>query len=58
MAALPHGAAPMPAKPAELEAEPDNDIERQALLELAEKNGVTIDGRWGNKRLKKELGLD
>ena len=32
-------------------------IERKALIELAEKEGVKIDGRWSNDRIKKELGL-
>lgn len=33
-------------------------LERSALLELAEKEGVKVDGRWSNERLKKELGLE
>lgn len=33
------------------------DVERAALLELAEKNGVEIDKRWGNERIKKVLNL-
>jgi len=35
----------------------ESDIERAALIELAEKNEVKIDKRWGNDRIKKELGL-
>lgn len=34
------------------------DVERKALIELAEKEGVKIDKRWSNDRIKKELGLD
>jgi hypothetical protein len=41
---------------------PDNHVssetERTALLELADKEGIKVDGRWSNERLKKELGLD
>jgi hypothetical protein len=41
---------------------PDNQVssetERTALLELADKEGIKVDGRWSNERLKKELGLD
>lgn len=33
------------------------DIERNALIELAEKEGIKIDKRWGNDRIKKELGI-
>lgn len=33
------------------------DIERAALIELAENNKVNIDKRWNNDRIKKELGL-
>jgi hypothetical protein len=36
----------------------DADVERAALIELAEKDGVKIDKRWSNDRIKKELGLD
>ena len=32
-------------------------IERTALIELAEKEGVKIDGRWSNDRIKSALGL-
>lgn len=35
----------------------DDDTERKALLELAERDGIKIDNRWGNKRLKEALGL-
>lgn len=35
----------------------EGDVERAALIELAEKDGVKIDKRWGNDRIKKELGL-
>ena len=55
MAALPQNAAPMPAVEP---VEPETDIERQALIELADKNSVKIDKRWGNARIKAELGLD
>src|SRR6185437_3072235 len=34
-----------------------DDIERKALLELAEKEGIRIDRRWSSERIKKELGL-
>jgi hypothetical protein len=38
---------------------PERDnIERKALLELAEKEGIKVDGRWSSQRLKKELGLE
>lgn len=37
--------------------ETDPGIERKALLELAEKNGIKVDGRWSNERIRKELGL-
>lgn len=44
--------------PAEDEKSPEHDgIERKALLELAEKEGVKVDGRWSNKRLKEALGI-
>jgi hypothetical protein len=33
------------------------DIERDALIELAETNNVKVDKRWSNDRIKKELGL-
>jgi hypothetical protein len=35
-----------------------SETERTALLELADKEGIKVDGRWSNERLKKELGLD
>lgn len=35
----------------------DEKLERAALLELAEKEGIKVDGRWTNGRIKKELGL-
>jgi hypothetical protein len=35
----------------------DGSIERKALIELAEKEGIKIDKRWANDRIKKELGL-
>jgi hypothetical protein len=38
-------------------SDPAADVERDALLELAEKEGVKVDKRWGNDRIKKELGL-
>jgi hypothetical protein len=41
----------------EIHAEGDSSIERAALIELSEKDGVKIDKRWGNDRIKKELGL-
>ena len=36
----------------------ESEVERTALIELAEKDGVKIDKRWSNERIKKELGLD
>jgi hypothetical protein len=33
------------------------DVERSALLELAAKENIKVDGRWSNERIKKELGL-
>jgi hypothetical protein len=36
----------------------DAEVERTALIEMAEKDGVKIDKRWSNDRIKKELGLD
>lgn len=33
------------------------EIERRALIELAEKEGIKIDRRWNNDNLKKALGL-
>jgi hypothetical protein len=39
------------------EAAPEADIERAAMIELADKNNVKIDKRWSNDRIKKELGL-
>lgn len=39
------------------EHNPQDDIERKALLELAEKEGVKVDLRWGNKRIKEALGI-
>jgi hypothetical protein len=51
-------AAPQP------EAEPDPEptaaapsIERLAMIELAEKEGIKIDKRWGDAKLKEALGL-
>lgn len=39
-------------------AEPAHEsIERKAMIELAEKEGIKIDKRWGDERIKKELGL-
>lgn len=35
----------------------DADIERTALLELAEKDGVKIDKRWKTDKIKQALGL-
>lgn len=35
----------------------DEDTERKALLELAERDGVKIDKRWSNKRIKEALGI-
>lgn len=37
--------------------EVDEGIERKALLELAEKEGVKVDGRWSNKRIREALGI-
>jgi len=71
MAALGQNKAAAPA--AAVAAEPDGDIgdhvvdeqaaghgdvERKAMLELAEKEGVKIDKRWSSERIKKELGLE
>src|ERR1041385_3731288 len=65
--AAPAPAAPDPAKmmppefvdTATADANPERDaIERKALLELAEKESIKVDGRWSNQRIKKELGLD
>lgn len=53
MAALPQGQATQAA----LAAEPIADVERDALIELADKDNVKIDKRWSNERIKKELGL-
>jgi hypothetical protein len=39
------------------ERAPHDDLERKALLELAEKEGIDIDRRWSSARIKKELGL-
>lgn len=64
MAALPQQqpvqAAPQPDTQDEVETEkldPAAVIERKAMLELAEKDSIKIDGRWSNARIKKELGL-
>ena len=44
--------------PSEEDRGPQADsIERQALLELAEKEGIKVDGRWSNDRIKKAVGL-
>jgi hypothetical protein len=32
--------------------------ERDDLLALATERGIKVDGRWGNDRIKKELGLE
>ena len=51
---MPPELAPVPVKT----VDPlDAMLERTALLELAEKEGVKIDGRWSVERIKKELGL-
>ena len=59
MAAMNGGQAP--AQTAETAADAivrgEDDIERKALLELAEKEGIRIDRRWSSERIKKELGL-
>lgn len=34
-----------------------DDIERAAMIELADKNNIKIDKRWSSDRIKKELGL-
>ena len=44
------------AKPAEALPSHEN-LERTALLELAAKENIKIDQRWGNKRLKEALGI-
>lgn len=43
--------------PAEAALAPDEATERAALIELADKDGVKIDKRWGNDRIKEALGL-
>lgn len=50
------GASPV-SREASVEATIDDNVERDALLELAEKEGVKVDGRWSSARIKKELGL-
>ena len=35
----------------------EQDVERTALIELADKDGVKIDKRWSNQRIKEALGL-
>ena len=66
--AQPAGVAPaaldpakmMPADAETAKAEGGNpegeSVERKALMELAEKEGIKVDGRWSNQRIKKELG--
>jgi hypothetical protein len=34
-----------------------DSVERKAVIELAEKEGIKIDGRWSTDRIKRELGL-
>ena len=59
MAALPQTTASAPAQTEEPQLELDNDIERKAALELAERHGIKIDKRWSTARLKEAvLGLD
>jgi len=53
-AVTPVAAESLPASDVE-GAEPT--VERAALIELAINEGVKIDKRWGNDRIKKELGL-
>ncbi len=36
---------------------PDDGIERQALIELADKEGIKIDKRWSTVKIKEALGL-
>ena len=50
---------PIAAEPAAepVKAEPERDLERDALIELAEKEGVKIDKRWSNPRIKEALGI-
>jgi hypothetical protein len=38
-------------------AEPEDAAEREEMLKLAAEQGVKIDKRWSNDRIKKELGL-
>jgi hypothetical protein len=67
IAATQKTADPVPAAPAveaapEPEIEPETaaaspSIERLAMIELAEKEGIKIDKRWGDAKLKEALGL-
>lgn len=40
-----------------LETASEEKTERAALLDLAVQQGITVDGRWSNKKLKEALGL-
>ena len=40
-----------------IEAKVEPDMERLALVELAEKEGIKIDKRWSNARIKEALGI-
>lgn len=40
-----------------VKAESEDTIERQALIELAEKENIKIDRRWSDARIKEALGL-
>jgi hypothetical protein len=64
LAATQRTADPVVASPSEetevKETQPHADtpsIERLAMLELAEKEGIKIDKRWGDAKLKEALGL-
>jgi hypothetical protein len=67
IAATQKTADPVPPAPAvEAAPEPETDqepaaaspsIERLAMIELAEKEGIKIDKRWGDAKLKEALGL-
>ncbi len=46
-----------PAAAVDAKSDADAEIERQALIELAEKEGVKIDKRWATPKIKEALGL-
>ena len=62
--ANPASAAETPASPvdqldlgSQLKPAAEDEVERAALLELAQKEGVKVDGRWSTATLKEKLGL-